>query len=212
MASAKDPWTRETRSSWLNCALRVDEAAFWVSIWHYEAVAVGNWWYCVSRGHLCLYILHKVEIWTGVTDAWLTDRLTTLKNRATQLLIKYKSGALVTQKSIFNALPRCHLCTFIWNCRGFKQDCPTGELYKEKIIEMYSLILPSGNAQVFYDLRNAFFCILCETGVCRSDFPNIRQRWERKHWLQGELKIKKLLLSKKEGNHKKKWFWGDITL
>ena len=28
----------------------------------------------------------------------LTDRLTTLKDRATQLLIKYKSGALVTQK------------------------------------------------------------------------------------------------------------------
>ena len=23
----------------------------------------------VSRGHLCLYILHKVEIWTVVTDA-----------------------------------------------------------------------------------------------------------------------------------------------
>ncbi len=23
----------------------------------------------VSRAHLCLYILHKVEIWTGVTDA-----------------------------------------------------------------------------------------------------------------------------------------------
>ena len=30
--------------------------------------------------------------------ACLTDRLTTLKDRATQLLIKYKSGALVTQK------------------------------------------------------------------------------------------------------------------
>ena len=28
----------------------------------------------------------------------LTDRLTTLKDRATQLLIEYKSGALVTQK------------------------------------------------------------------------------------------------------------------
>ena len=27
----------------------------------------------------------------------LTDRLTTLKDRATQLLIKYKSGSLVTQ-------------------------------------------------------------------------------------------------------------------
>ena len=62
----------QTRSSWLNCALRDDEAVYWVSIGHYEAVAVGNWWYWVSRGHSCLYILHKVEIWTGVTDASLT--------------------------------------------------------------------------------------------------------------------------------------------
>ena len=44
-----------TRSSWLNCALRDDEAVYWVSIGHYEAVAVGNWWYWVSRGHLCFY-------------------------------------------------------------------------------------------------------------------------------------------------------------
>ena len=29
--------------------------------------------------------------------ACLTDRLTTLKDRATQLLIKFKTGALVTQ-------------------------------------------------------------------------------------------------------------------
>ena len=33
---------RQTRSSWLNCALRDDEAVYWVSIGHYEAVAVGN--------------------------------------------------------------------------------------------------------------------------------------------------------------------------
>ena len=66
----------KTRSSWLNCALRDGEAVYWVSIGHYEAVAVGNWWYWVSRGHLCRYILHKVEIWTGVTDVWLTDSLT----------------------------------------------------------------------------------------------------------------------------------------
>ena len=31
-----------TRSSWLNCALRDDEAVYWVSIGHYEALAVGN--------------------------------------------------------------------------------------------------------------------------------------------------------------------------
>ena len=69
---------------------------FWVIIGHYEAVVFGNWWYWVSRGHVCLYILNKVEIWTCVTDAWLTH-WKTLKDRATQLLIKYKSGSLVTQ-------------------------------------------------------------------------------------------------------------------
>ena len=31
-----------TRSSWLNCALRDDKAVYWVSIGHYDAVAVGN--------------------------------------------------------------------------------------------------------------------------------------------------------------------------
>ena len=96
----------KTRSSWLNCALRDDEAVYWVSIGHYEAVAVGNWWHWVSRGHLCLYILHKVEIWKGVTYAWQT----TLKDRATQLLTKYKSGALVTQ---------CNVTT--WSCRTQSQ-------------------------------------------------------------------------------------------
>ena len=32
----------ETRSSWLNCALRDDEAVYWVSKGHYEAVAVDD--------------------------------------------------------------------------------------------------------------------------------------------------------------------------
>ena len=35
-------WKEKTRSSWLNCALRDGEAMYWVSIGHYEAVAVGN--------------------------------------------------------------------------------------------------------------------------------------------------------------------------
>ena len=105
------------RSSWLNCAtLRDYEAEYWVSIGHFEAVAVGNWWYWVSRGHLCLYILHKVEISTDVTDASRTDSQT-LKDSATQLLIKYKSGALITQSHRPNFLPAilpmwCNYCQF----------------------------------------------------------------------------------------------------
>ena len=41
-------------------------------------------------------MLHKAEIWTGLP---MPDSLThsQMKDRATQLLIKYKSGALVTQ-------------------------------------------------------------------------------------------------------------------
>ena len=35
--------------------------------------------------------------------------------------------------------------------RGFKQDCPDGQLSKDKILEMYSMILPAGNAKVFVD-------------------------------------------------------------
>ena len=31
-----------TRSSWLNCALRDDEAMYWLSLGHCETVAVGN--------------------------------------------------------------------------------------------------------------------------------------------------------------------------
>ena len=40
-----------------------------------------------------------VDIWWGVTDPLLTHSQT-LKDRATQLLIKYKSGALVTQSGL----------------------------------------------------------------------------------------------------------------
>ena len=75
---AMTPWQgnlSSTRSSWLNCALWDDEAVYWVSIGHSKVVAVGNWWYWVSRGYSCLYILHKMEIWLGVTDAWRTDGL-----------------------------------------------------------------------------------------------------------------------------------------
>ena len=42
----------------------------------YEAVPDANLCDRVSRGHLCLYILNNVEIWSGVTDASLTHSLT----------------------------------------------------------------------------------------------------------------------------------------
>merc|ERR1719219_3205684 len=35
--------------------------------------------------------------------------------------------------------------------KGFKVDCPDGELGKDKILDMYSMILPVGNAKVFVD-------------------------------------------------------------
>ena len=41
LVTADEKIKLQTRSSWLNCALRDDEAVYWVSIGHYEAVVVG---------------------------------------------------------------------------------------------------------------------------------------------------------------------------
>ena len=54
---------------------------------------LGITWYRVSIGLVCLYILEKVEIWSGVTDASHTHSLTDNRiYRATQLVssIKFK--------------------------------------------------------------------------------------------------------------------------
>ena len=51
----------------------------------------------VEGSYVLLYCIKwRSGVWTGVTDALRTDSQT-LKDRATQLLIKCKSGALVTQ-------------------------------------------------------------------------------------------------------------------
>merc|ERR1711994_998648 len=57
----------------------------------FKLVLLGIRWYMVSKGLVCLYILEKVEIWSGDTDASQTDRQTT-EYSATQLVssIKHK--------------------------------------------------------------------------------------------------------------------------
>ena len=62
----------KTRSSWLNSALRDDEDVYWACIGHSEAVAVGNWWYWVSRGPF--YIAQSGDL--EGCHACLTDSLT----------------------------------------------------------------------------------------------------------------------------------------
>ena len=51
-----------------------------------------------------------------------------------------------------------HIGLKIQNCSDsntifpfFQVDCPDGELGKDKILDMYSMILPVGNAKVFVD-------------------------------------------------------------
>ena len=71
---------------------------YWVSIWRYwlvlgqyKLVLLDIRWYMVSKGLVCLYILEKVEIWSGVTNTSHTDWQTT-EYSATQLVssIKHK--------------------------------------------------------------------------------------------------------------------------
>ena len=40
-----------------------------VALGQYMLVLLGIRWYRVSKGLVCLYIVEKVEIWSGVTDA-----------------------------------------------------------------------------------------------------------------------------------------------
>ena len=35
--------------------------------------------------------------------------------------------------------------------RGFYKECPTGEVDKQKMLDMYRLLLPPGNARVFVE-------------------------------------------------------------
>ena len=43
-----------------------------LKLWYYERSKYMNEFKTPKIGHLCLYILHKEEIWSGVTDALLT--------------------------------------------------------------------------------------------------------------------------------------------
>ena len=71
---------------------------YWISIWRYWLVLgqyklelLGFRWYRVSKGLVCLYILEKVEIWSGVTDAWHTYRQQNIGLHSTCLpSIKFK--------------------------------------------------------------------------------------------------------------------------
>ena len=70
-------------------------------------------------------------------------------------MTKQKSRSGTSENSHYHH--RC--CEYRYKCftilisaafsRGFKADCPDGSLGKEKILEMYSMILPAGNAKVY---------------------------------------------------------------
>ena len=53
-----------------------------------------------------------------------------------------------TGKKVVLSWMASHLPSYF---RGFKKDCPDGQLHKEKVLEMYKMILPEGNAVIFVD-------------------------------------------------------------
>ena len=63
--------------------------------------------------------------------------------------------------------------------RGFKQDCPDGQLSKEKILEMYTMILPAGNAKVelskrkYHPKKYSTFILFSVAGFCGADIPDL---------------------------------------
>ena len=92
----------QTSSSWLNCALRGDEAVYWAIIGQQwlvladtESIWGGTSWQLMWLGVYAFLYWNKVDIWTGKTVPQRTD-WQTLKDMATQLL-RSRSGALITQ-------------------------------------------------------------------------------------------------------------------
>ena len=79
------------------CALGQYRTAM-VVLSRYTAVPVNSLWHCVSIEFVWLYIMQKVEIFSGVTDPWQTDTLRG-KCRANQLQ-RSRSGALVPRSHI----------------------------------------------------------------------------------------------------------------
>ena len=75
----------------------------------YKLALLGIRWYRVSKGLVCLYILEKVEICSGVTDASQTDRQTT-EYRATQLVysIKFKLSHAIRHRSVKTTSKICN--------------------------------------------------------------------------------------------------------
>ena len=57
---------------------------FLVVMGQYKLLLLGNKWYWVGIGLLCLCVLKEVEIWLDVTIAGRTDERTKRKDRATQ--------------------------------------------------------------------------------------------------------------------------------
>ena len=81
-----------------------------------------------------------MPLWKGVADASLTDSLTTLKDGATQLLIKYKSGALVTQFD-FHVISRGHSIPYSLGRKSF-QSKVSMLIYQEHLAAEQSYVEP----------------------------------------------------------------------
>ena len=57
-------------------------------------------------------------------------------------------------------------------------DCPNGQLSKDKIMEMYTMILPADNAKLFVD---QIFRIFDKDGNGSIDFKVFKISCSRKH-------------------------------
>jgi len=91
--------------------------------------------------------------------------------------------------------------------RGFKQDCPDGQLGKDKILEMYSMILPAGNAKVFVDQIFRIFDkdgngsidfkeFMMATDMTASGSPEEKLRWAFKMYDKdgsGSIELKEMI-------------------
>ena len=78
-----------------------------------------TWWYWVTWGHLCLYILHKMEICSSVSDALLNDWLTDFERWSYSASYKVQGWSSRNAITLKNSLQKMSCTLFykrnFWN-------------------------------------------------------------------------------------------------
>jgi Ca2+-binding EF-hand superfamily protein len=100
--------------------------------------------------------------------------------------------------------------------KGFRADCPDGNLHKSKILEIYNMILPNGDSSVFVDQIFRIFDkdgngyidfkeFMLATDMTKTGTPEEKLKWAFKVIIRRKYMPKCLLRNSFSSRGKRHW-------